>query len=104
LHLSKTFAYQKDFYLYLVNNQSQDIGRHLSIKHWVYYNNLFIYDNFEITPIKTDEGTPQIIRNPSNYLLKPTRLKDFDDGQAFIQSYDYSTSVEDFGYFCVFLE
>jgi len=37
-------------------------------------------------------------------MLKPTKLKDFDNGQAFIQSYDYSTSVEDFGYFCVFLE
>jgi len=37
-------------------------------------------------------------------MLKPTKLKDFDDGQAFIQHYDYSTSVEDFGYFCVFLE
>jgi len=37
-------------------------------------------------------------------MLKPTKLKDFDDEQAFIQHYDYSTSVEDFEYFCVFLE
>jgi len=39
---------------------------------------------------------------PQSLMLKPTKLKDFDDGQAFLPHYDYSTSVEDFGYFCVF--
>ena len=38
------------------------------------------------------------------YLLKPTKLQDFDDGQAFLPYYDYSTSVANFGYFCVILE
>ena len=35
-------------------------------------------------------------------MLKPIKLQDFDDGQAFLPHYDHSTSVEDFGYFCVF--